>query len=152
MANPKSSGGNKCKGKGQCNRQQQPQSQQTQQPQQQLVDSSQLTPTPVAATGLEPPTVTPLASRPSEDTLALAAAVAASIPGAPLARPIPDRRPSTPSVVTPTSNNNNSSVVETPPSTAENLATSRTASAAAAAAAPSEHRRGIFQRLFGWSS
>ncbi|XP_016986448.1 uncharacterized protein LOC108049691 [Drosophila rhopaloa] len=139
MANPKSSSGNKSKGKGHHNRQQQSQ------PQQQQVDSSQqsqLTPSPVAASGLDPPTATPMVSRPSEDTLALAAAVAASIPAAPLARPVPDRRPSTPAVVTPT---DNSSALETP----ENLATSRTASAAAA---PSENRRGIFHRLFGWNS
>ncbi|XP_001982442.3 probable serine/threonine-protein kinase DDB_G0267686 [Drosophila erecta] len=150
MANPKSSGGNKSKGnrhqhrQSQQNSQQQHQSQQSQQTQLDPSQLSQLTPTPVAATGLEPATATPLNSHPSEDTLALAAAVAASIPAAPLARPIPDRRSTTPAVVTPTSN----SLPETCDA-AENLATSRTTSAAPAA---SENRRGIFQRLFGWSS
>ncbi|KAH8366517.1 hypothetical protein KR084_000087 [Drosophila pseudotakahashii] len=147
MANPKSSGGNKAKGKGHHHRQSQQHSQQQQQQQeQQQVDPSQLSPAPVAATGLDPPTATPLASPPSEDTLALAAAVAASIPAAPLARPAnPDRRNSTPAVVTPTGNSQSETSA-----TAENLSTSRTASAAPAA--PSENRRGIFQRLFGWSS
>ncbi|XP_017006550.2 AF4/FMR2 family member lilli [Drosophila takahashii] len=149
MANPKSSGGNKAKGKGHHNRQSQQhsQQQQQQQQQQQVDPPSQLTPAPVAATGLEPPTATPLASPPSEDTLALAAAVAASIPAAPLARPAnPDRRNSTPAVVTPTGNNQSETSAQ-----AENLSTSRTASAAPAAPS-SENRRGIFQRLFGWSS
>ncbi|XP_016936875.1 mucin-2 [Drosophila suzukii] len=141
MANPKSSASNKSKGKGNHNRQSQQHSQQQQQ-----VDpskQSQLTPAPVATTGLESPTATPLATHPSEDTLALAAAVAASIPAAPLTRPAPERRPSTPTVVTTTSDN--------PPETsaAENEPTSRTASAAVT---PSENRRGLFQRFFGWSS
>ncbi|XP_037726743.1 uncharacterized protein LOC119557837 [Drosophila subpulchrella] len=140
MANPKSSASNKSKGKGNHNRQS------LQHSQQQQVDpskQSQLTPAPVAATGLDSATVTPLATHPSEDTLALAAAVAASIPAAPLTRPAPERRPSTPTVVTKTSD----SPSET--SATENETTSRTASAAVT---PSENRRGLFQRLFGWSS
>ncbi|XP_043661209.1 uncharacterized protein LOC122625255 [Drosophila teissieri] len=149
MANPKSSGGTKSKGKGHHNRQSQQNSQQqtqSQQPQMDASQQSQHTPAPVAASAatVEAATATPLNSHPSEDTLALAAAVAASIPAAPLARPVPDRRPSTPAVVTPTSNGPSETCTA-----AENLATSRTASAAPAA---SENRRGIFQRLFGWSS
>ncbi|EDX16101.1 uncharacterized protein LOC6740597 [Drosophila simulans] len=142
MANPKSSGGNKSKGKGHQHRQSQQNSHQ-QQPQQTQMQT-QLTPAPVAATNLNPPTATPLASHPSEDTLALAAAVAASIPAAPLARPLPDRRTTTPTVVTPTGNSSSETR-----NAAENLATSRTASAAVGA---SENRRGILQRLFGWGS
>ncbi|XP_017054535.1 LOW QUALITY PROTEIN: uncharacterized protein LOC108097029 [Drosophila ficusphila] len=145
MANPRSSSGNKSSksSKGHHHRHTQQNAQQTPQQQQQVDASqqSQVTPSPVAATALESPTAVPLAAHPSADTLALAAAVAASVPGAPLAQPAADRRASTPpAVVTPTES--------IPADGPENLATSRTASAAAPAA---EHRRGFFQRFFGWS-
>ncbi|XP_016949445.1 uncharacterized protein LOC108024153 [Drosophila biarmipes] len=141
MANPKSSTNNRSKGKGNHNRQSQQHSQQQQQ-----VDPSkqaQVTPASVAGTGLDSPTAMPLATHPSEDTMALAAAVAASIPAAPLARPAPEHRPSAPALVTTTRDNPQQT------SAIEYMTTSRTSSAAVT---PSENRRGIFQRLFGWSS
>ncbi|KAH8292639.1 hypothetical protein KR018_004854, partial [Drosophila ironensis] len=83
---------------------------------------------------------TPMAaSHPSEDTLALAAAVAASIPAAPLARPLPERRSSTTNMVAMSQGQ-----------TTENRLDAR--GRANAAAPEQQHRRSLFQRLFGWAS
>ncbi|KAH8339573.1 hypothetical protein KR074_011812 [Drosophila pseudoananassae] len=143
MANPKSSGGNKAAKSGKNH---------GRQSQQNAPANSQVAATNVAMADAAPPTPQPLvASHPSEDTLALAAAVAASIPAAPLARPPPERRASAATVVP---------VAQSEPGPGSNMAgggpgNESLASQAAAgnAAAPAEARRSIFQRLFGsWSS
>ncbi|KAH8325424.1 hypothetical protein KR067_010290 [Drosophila pandora] len=134
MANPKTSAANKAAKTGKNHgRQQNPSGQPSSQ------SDSQVAPTNVAMSDAAPPTPQPLvASHPSEDTLALAAAVAASIPAAPLARPLPERRSSAATVVAMADSGN------------ENLASTP---ATGSAAAPAEARRSIFQRLFGsWSS
>ncbi|KAH8246116.1 atherin [Drosophila bipectinata] len=134
MANPKSSGGNKAAKSGKNH---------GRQTQQNPPANSQVAATNVAMADAAPPTPQPLvASHPSEDTLALAAAVAASIPAAPLARPPPERRASAATVVP-------MSQSESGPGN-ESLASQ---AAAGNPAAPAEARRSIFQRLFGsWSS
>ncbi|KAH8419916.1 hypothetical protein KR009_003840 [Drosophila setifemur] len=131
MANPKSSGGKHNK-KGHHRHS----NQQNQNQNQNAAGSGQeapVTPTYVEATRLEDsaPTMQPLVSHPSEDTLALAAAVAASIPAAPLATAMP------------LSQNQNQEPGN------EGLATTP---AGSSASGPAENRRSLFQRLFGWTS